>query len=213
MEVTLNTILAIKSKFSLVVTVCFCLTAVIIGFYVIGPFFESEMYRWFQTTSIGDVKISKLLDVKSMLIEKLITSFIPIFMIWSILLTAFRTYPQNIAAINASAKLLSLLTSGALLLLVIFSSIIIGLQTYMIITYGDFQLLYLAIPYVAATVYLIYITRKPPKFQKDHNANWLVGPLLIFCILFVICAYTYSLVSTPLEYWNLITELYEKDNN
>jgi hypothetical protein len=70
------------TRYKLFVLSLFSIFSFYIGFEIIGPFFDSDVYRWFKSIADDYPVISELISVQDLLFDKIIASTIPLFTVW-----------------------------------------------------------------------------------------------------------------------------------
>lgn len=200
-------------KFLILLFIVVCSFA--LGFLIFGPFMTSDVYAWFKTQSSENKIISELIDVQAMIADKLIASTIPLFMVWSVVLTAYRLDKTKISIINENSKYLALFSGTTALIVLSLGSILLGICSYGLKLFGYSHSFLFAEVFSLLVVACGFLIRKATKTELVENPvlNKLSGVMLFVCIILMTAAYLWGLVKDPLMYWSVINDAYELANS
>lgn len=198
----------------LLVLFAIAVTSLAAGFFVIGPFIASDAYMWFKSVHESNQIVSDLIDIQGMLLDKLISSTVPLFTVWSIVLAVYCLDRNRVDIINKSSKYLAFFSGSTALIVLGFGFTALGVCLYALRLYGySHQLLATFIFASMVVVCGLFIrTAARPKLKDSSILNSLALPMLILCTLLGSSAYVYGLVSDPIKYWWTINQAYKAAN-
>lgn len=200
--------------YKLIILLCIVICSFSLGFFVFGPFMTSEVYEWFKIQSNGNKIISELVDVQGMVADKLIASTIPLFMVWVVVLTAYRLDKTKISIINENSKYLALFSGTTAIIVLSLGSILSGICSYGLKLYGYSHSFLIATLFALMVIASGLLIRKAtkPELVENSSLNKLSGVMLFICIIFMAAAYLWGLIKDPLMYWSVINNAYEMAN-
>jgi|SRR5690606_15722333 len=201
-------------RYRLLVLCTIAVTSLAAGFFVIGPFVASDAYMWFRSVHESNQIIFDLIDIQGMLLDKLISSTVPLFAVWSIVLAVYCLDRSKTDIINRSSKYLVFFSGGTALIVLGFGFAALGVCLYALRMYG-YSHQFLATFIFAAMVVvcgLFIRTATRPELKDSAILNSLALPMLIVCMLLGSSAYVYGLVSDPIKYWWTINQAYKAAN-
>jgi hypothetical protein len=202
------------TRYKLFVLSLFSIFSFYIGFEIIGPFFDSDVYRWFKSIADDYPVISELISVQDLLFDKIIASTIPLFTVWSVILSAYCLYPERIIEINNSSRYLVILSGSTALIILMIGFIAVGTCIYGYYNYGYSHLFLISIFSSIMVIACGVFIRKGTRLIINERAgvNRFAFPVLIVCLTLGIGAYIYGLLSDPFQYWRVVHEAYEIAN-
>lgn len=198
-------------KYKLSILLCIVIASFALGFFIFGPFMTSDVYEWFKIQSSGNKIISELVDVEGMIADKLIASTIPLFMVWTVVLTAYRLDKTKISTINDSSKYLALFSGTTAVIVLSLGSVLVGLCSYGLKLYGYSHSFLIATVFSVLVIACGLLIRKAtkPELVESSSLNKLSGVMLFICIIFMAAAYLWGLIKDPLMYWSVINNAYD----
>ncbi len=185
-----------------------------LGLFVFGPFMTSDVYAWFKDQSSGSKIVSGLVDVQGMVADKLIASTIPLFMVWIVVLTAYRLDKTKITTINESSKYLAFFSGTTSIIVLSLGSILFGISFYGLITFGySHSFLFATVFAIMVVICGLFIKKgTKPELIENSSLNKLSGFMLFVCITLMVLAYLWGLLKDPIMYWSVINSAYEMAN-
>lgn len=206
-------IISIYSKWKLVVLGIIIIGSTSLGYFVFGPFINSDVYKWFNKQAANSSLISGLIDVQGMLADKIVASTIPLFTVWSLVLAAYCLDKSQIKLINESSKYLAFFTGSTALIVFGLGSVLFGICLYGLSYFGYSH------GFLAASIFALLViicgffirASTRPELKENSALNKLAGKMLVVCMLLGFSAYIYGLVKDPLMYWSVINQAYELD--
>ena len=180
----LKKIFVYYERYKIITLSCVVTFSFILGFFILGPFITSDVYKWYQIQSEGNEIISRLVDVQGLIADKLIASTIPLFMVWIVVLVTYRLDKTKISMINENSKYLALFTGTTAFIVLSFGSVLIGICSYGLKIYGYNHGFLIAITFSTMLVVCGFIIRKATKPELVDNVvlNKLSGFMLFVCI-------------------------------
>jgi len=192
------------------------IASIILGYCLLGPFMNSDEYKWFKKLSEENHMISELVNVQRMLADKLIASTIPLFVVWTVVLTAYCLDRNRISVINESSRYLAFFTGGTAFIVMMLGFTFFGICMYLFRLEGYSHIFLLITSFSLVVVAGGFFMKRATKLEiveKNGKENKLVFPLLISCVVLGGSAYIYGLLGDPIQYWRVVHEAYNMANN
>jgi hypothetical protein len=187
------------------------LIAMLYGAFFLGPFMTSDAYQWLKEFAVNYPFVMEFLDIEGMLIEKLISTTVPVFTVWSLVFFIYASNKHRLKNINDLSPYLSMFTgaTGAYVLFLGFVILGLSLYGYHIEQFSSAVISILIVSFVLITTGLFMKKAakpflKPYQFVQDHPLPfaWLYAVLALV-------AFTYGIFASPLQIIDIIESAYE----
>lgn len=209
-----DNLIRLYGSYKLIILLFIVVGSFALGLLLFGPFMTSDIYEWFKNESSGNKIISGLVDVQGMVADKLIASTIPLFMVWILVLTAYRLDKTKISTINESSKYLAFFSGTTAIIVLSLGSILFGISCYGLNTFGYSHSFLFATVFAIMVVICGLLIKKgtKPELVENSALNKLSGIMLFVCITLMVLAYLWGLLKDPFMYWSVINSAYEMTN-
>lgn len=210
-----DNLIKLYGSYKLIILLSILAGSFALGLLLFGPFMTSDVYEWFKNESSGNEIISRLVDVQGMVADKLIASTIPLFMVWVLVLTAYRLDKTKISTINENSKYLVFFSGTTAIIVLSLGSILFGISCYGLNTFGySHSFLFATVLAVMVVICGLLIKKaSKPELVENSVLNKLSGFMLVVCITLMVSAYLWGLLKDPFMYWSVISSAYEMANN
>lgn len=202
----LDQILNWYKKYKLFVLTLAITCSFLFGYYLIGPFANSEPFKKYLAFTKAHPFISDLISVQGVIADKLIASSIPLLVVWSIVLAAYCLDRQKVSTINEYSKYLAFFSGSIALIVLSFGFSIIGTASFGIRLYGINWAFGAMLIYASLIVLCGFLIKKAtrPEIKDNPTLNKFALPMLIFCLLLAFSAYVYGIIKDPIHYYRII---------
>ncbi len=186
-------------------------SAFIVGFYPLGSFLESEVYKWIVTQYENIPILARLLDVQGMLVDKMVATTVPLFTTWALVFFIYGAMDDikgnKIASIS---PVLSWFTGGTGAFVAILGCISLGISFYGLAFHGMTNAI------IAALIFgvLIIISGMFMKYAATpaiKGREWIHNKAKHFGVIYALlaaAAYIYTIATDPVQLWNAVHEAY-----
>lgn len=187
--------------YKLVILILSIVAAFMFGLCVIAPFIDSGIFPWIKNQMLKNNLIALLLDPEDMFINAFISSMVPVFMTWGVILLVYYANKDKLEEINNITKYFSFLTKGPGTLVLMIGFAIIGMSSYGFIKYGNHTSFIMVLVSGVAFVLVGFAYRAAGRLHlkqsKLLDKSAFCGGIIF--IVFAFFTYTYGLLSGPVQ--------------
>jgi hypothetical protein len=176
------------------------------GYFLIGRFIVSDAYRWIVQLISNNQLLSDLIDVDRMIIDKLLASTLPFFIVWSCVLAIYVFDYRSRTTLNQISKHFSFLTGGTAFLTIVLGCTLLGTFAYALQQIALSVYTILLILLLLLIIRMGFFLRQVMKVEitPDTCAIKYAPYFLAGCIVISLCLYFYGLFNDPIQLYNTI---------
>ncbi|MBC8999807.1 hypothetical protein IAI51_25080 [Pseudomonas sp. N40(2020)] len=211
LEECFKTAMDIHKKYRNLVLFMSCLLGAGVGYFVIGRFIVSDAYQWIAKLITNNKLLSDLIDIEGMVVDKLLASTLPFFIVWSFVLAIYVYEYRSSTAINKFSKHFSFLTGGTAFLSIVLGFTLLGTFAYAL-QQIDFSVYTILLIVTSLLIILMgFFLRRVMKVEikPDSCLNKYAPYYLVGCVAVSILLYIYGLFNDPIHLYNTIVKHHE----
>lgn len=207
----MNCLLQLWSRARSILFSVLAMAAFATGLLVVGPFVSSPAYKWMAYDIEQNPLIGELLNFEGMLLEKLISTTVPFFLVWSLVLLVYgATKGVKEAAISRVGPVLSMFTGGAGALIALWGSVLLGLSVFGLMHHRN-ALAVITFSVIGLVLFVCGFVLKSYAHPRVVDRPWLRNHACVIGVvlgLLGVCAFLYGIVAKPIQLFMLITDAY-----
>ena len=188
-----------KYKFVTLILTMGIIAALSYGF--LGEFLDSSLFSWLKSELNRTPLLSELISAQSMVVDALIASTLPLFIVWGIAFAGYAEFNEYVDSINKISRYFSFFTGGPSRIVFYLSSVLIGLCVYGWKNYTfSISLVVASILSIVLICMAIFVrSGSSPELKRSDFLDRYAPIFSIICIVFAILVWFWNMFSETIQ--------------
>lgn len=179
-----------------------------LGYFILGPLLAAGVLDWAEKQ---EPIVRELINVESMIVNSLISSCVPMFLLWAVSFYCYSNFKPHLKNLNKTFPLLWLFAQSPSTLILFLSSMLFGICLFGWLKYEHGSSLTALTILSVFFVIIGFIVRATctPDFKRNKFLDSYSKLLANICVILTVGAYLWSVLSDPINIYLIIEKSME----